>query len=184
MSERNTFARSLHDLGLGAWFGGSLMGVIGLNGAAADEDTADRDRVSTNGWAKWTPVNAAAIAAHLIGGTVILAANARRVQYQRGVDVSTAAKLAATGAAMAATAYTRVLGKRLERATEPEPGGGEGTEDLMSADDARRQMHIAQWAVPALTGVVMVLNSLHGEQQRPEEQRRGILQRVTGRDVP
>lgn len=32
-STRNTLIRSMHDLGLAAWFGGSLMGAIGLNGA-------------------------------------------------------------------------------------------------------------------------------------------------------
>ena len=31
----NTVARTLHDLGLAAWFGGSLMGATGVNGAAA-----------------------------------------------------------------------------------------------------------------------------------------------------
>jgi len=36
MSERNTVVRSLHDLGLAAWFGGSLAGAVGINGAAAD----------------------------------------------------------------------------------------------------------------------------------------------------
>jgi hypothetical protein len=34
MAQVNTVARSLHDLGLAAWFGGSLMGAVGLNGAA------------------------------------------------------------------------------------------------------------------------------------------------------
>ncbi|MDT5205049.1 MAG: hypothetical protein QOD34_1685, partial [Mycobacterium sp.] len=34
MSTRNTVIRSLHDLGAAAWFGGSLMGAVGLNGAA------------------------------------------------------------------------------------------------------------------------------------------------------
>jgi hypothetical protein len=29
----NTLSRSLHDLGLATWFGGSLMGAVGLNGA-------------------------------------------------------------------------------------------------------------------------------------------------------
>jgi hypothetical protein len=28
MAQDNTFARSLHDLGLAAWFGGSLMGAV------------------------------------------------------------------------------------------------------------------------------------------------------------
>jgi hypothetical protein len=29
MADDNTVARSLHDLGLAAWFGGSLMGAVG-----------------------------------------------------------------------------------------------------------------------------------------------------------
>ena len=28
----NALARTLHDLGLAAWFGGSLMGATGVNG--------------------------------------------------------------------------------------------------------------------------------------------------------
>ena len=35
MAARNTLVRSLHDLGLAAWFGGTLMGAVGLNGATA-----------------------------------------------------------------------------------------------------------------------------------------------------
>ena len=35
-SNRNTFIRSLHDLGVAAWFGGSLMGAVALNGASKD----------------------------------------------------------------------------------------------------------------------------------------------------
>ena len=31
MTADNTVSRSLHDLGLAAWFGGSLMGAVGLN---------------------------------------------------------------------------------------------------------------------------------------------------------
>jgi hypothetical protein len=31
MAQDNTLARSLHDVGLAAWFGGSLMGAVGLN---------------------------------------------------------------------------------------------------------------------------------------------------------
>jgi hypothetical protein len=54
----NTLARSLHDLGLAAWFGGSLMGAVGLNGAAAVVDRPQqRLRVANAGWARWTPVN-------------------------------------------------------------------------------------------------------------------------------
>jgi len=55
MSTRNTLACSLHDLGAAAWFGGSLMGVLGVNGAAAQvRDPTDRARVAAAGWRKWT----------------------------------------------------------------------------------------------------------------------------------
>src|SRR6476661_9662800 len=101
MSSRNTVVRSLHDLGAAAWFGGSLMGAVGVNGAAgAVRDPQDRARVASVGWAKWAPVNAAAIGAHLIGGGMILAANRDRAKNQAGVRSNTVAKLIVTGAAL------------------------------------------------------------------------------------
>ena len=60
----NTVARTLHDLGLAAWFGGSLMGATGLNGAASVvDDPAQRLRVANSGWARWTSLNLAGVAA-------------------------------------------------------------------------------------------------------------------------
>ncbi|MFB8245574.1 hypothetical protein ACFY3O_30095 [Streptomyces sp. NPDC001046] len=181
MSERNTVIRSLHDLGLAAWFGGSLMGAVGLNGAARDESgtEATRDRIASAGWAKWTPVNAAAIGAHLFGGGGLLAANASRVATQQGVTASTAAKTVVTAAALAATAYARVLGKKVELASSTDPADAEKAEKHpIDVDKARRQLAYAQWAVPALTGCLVVLNALHGEQQRPVEQLPGMWERA------
>ncbi|MCX4721910.1 hypothetical protein [Streptomyces virginiae] len=43
MPERNTVLRSMHDLGLAAWFGGSLMGAVGLNVAAKGYSDSWRD---------------------------------------------------------------------------------------------------------------------------------------------
>ena len=55
VSTDNTVARALHDLGLAAWFGGSLMGATGVNGAASVvEDPTQRLRVANSGWARWT----------------------------------------------------------------------------------------------------------------------------------
>ena len=85
-STDNTVARTLHDLGLAAWFGGSLMGATGLNGAAAVvEDPTQRLRVANSGWARWTPLNLAGIAAHLAGGAVLTGANKGRLAGQQGV---------------------------------------------------------------------------------------------------
>jgi hypothetical protein len=39
---------------------------------------------------------------------------------------------------------------------------------------------VAQWTIPLLTGAFEVRNALHGEQQRPEEQARGVVQRARG----
>ncbi|MFC8146808.1 hypothetical protein ACFUKV_34495 [Streptomyces paradoxus] len=181
MTERNTAIRSLHDLGLAAWFGGSLMGAVGLNGAAQDEGGvgASRDRISSSGWAKWAPVNAAAIGAHLFGGGGLLAVNAHRVAAQQGVGASTAAKTVITAAALAATAYARILGKKVELASSTDPADAEKAgKHPIDLDKAHRQLAYAQWAVPALTGCLVVLNALHGEQQRPTEQIPGMWERA------
>ena len=46
MTTRNTVLRTLHDAGAAAWFGGSLMGAVGLNGAAAHaQNPAERTRL-------------------------------------------------------------------------------------------------------------------------------------------
>ena len=37
---RNTLSRSLHDLGLSAWFGGTLANAVSLNPASAQASTA------------------------------------------------------------------------------------------------------------------------------------------------
>ncbi|MGI8435227.1 MAG: hypothetical protein ACR2LE_10910, partial [Nocardioidaceae bacterium] len=90
MSERNTLAHFLHDAGLAAWFGGSLMGAVGVNGAAADvDDPRQRARVANSGWSRWTPFNVLAIGAHLFGGAQLLKANKSRVTTQKGVLANT-----------------------------------------------------------------------------------------------
>ena len=178
MSERNTVVRSLHDLGLAAWFGGSLAGAVGFNGAAADvPDEKLRLRVANSAWARWTPVNLVAVGAHLVGGAGLLLANSDRVAGQKGVGASTVAKLALTGAALGVTAYSRALGKKLEQA-DGEPVRG-GTDPLPTTSPevakAQQQLKVCQWLIPALTGGLEVLTALHGEQQRPNQQATGIL---------
>lgn len=218
MSTRNTTLRALHDVGLAAWFGGSLFGLTGLNAAA--EEAGDRrsaDRLESIGWAKWSPVNTAAMAAHAVGGLGLLAANRKRAVVQKGHTGTAGAKLALTGAAVAATLYSRLLGKKVEDAvvhdasgvssstTSHVPGstasqGGSTTagEAAREADKragqtvsqiaeqlpvdvarAQRQLHALQYAVPVLTGAVLVLSAQAGEQQRPGDQLRGIARRAT-----
>jgi hypothetical protein len=181
MTADNTVSRSLHDLGLATWFGGSLMGAVGLNGAAAEvAEPKQRLRVANAGWNRWTPVNLAGIAAHVAGGAVLLGANKGRVASQQGVAQATLIKTTLTGAALAATAWSRTLGAKLDQAGEiPVEGATDpnaGTpEDVAKA---QRQLMVLQWLIPALTGAVLVLNARMGEQQRPAQVTGGMLGRL------
>lgn len=178
---RNTFARTLHDVGLAAWFGGTLMGAVGVNGAAADvTDPRQRARVANAGWARWTPVNLAAIGAHLTGSVLLLKANKGRVSRQQGVGASSAAKTAFTAAALAATAYSRILGQRIQHAGDVPVDGGTSPNAATPPEVASAQQQLAalQWAIPALTGGIVATSALQGEQQRPSEVLRGSAKRL------
>jgi hypothetical protein len=180
-STDNTVARTLHDLGLAAWFGGSLMGATGVNGAAAVvQDPTQRLRVANSGWARWTPLNLAGIAAHLAGGAVLTGANKGRLAGQQGVAAASTIKTALTVAALGTTAYARVLGKRLERAGDVPVEGGTTPNPTTPEEVARaqRQLTALQWVIPALTGAVLVVNARMGEQQRPTQISKGLLARL------
>jgi hypothetical protein len=169
MSNRDTVIRSLHDLGLAAWFGGTLMGAVGLNGATAEaKDPTERLRLSSDGWARWTPVQVAAIGAHAVGGAGLILSNRKRVATQPGAGSLTAVKLILTVATAGVSAYAGVLGSRLKKhqsegtvgTTEPAPGAS------AELEKAQQQLKLVQWTLPALTGVLLVMGAIQGEQQR------------------
>src|SRR4051794_34512087 len=111
---RDTLSRSLHDVGLSAWFGGTLANAVALNPAAAEADSATGTGAVANvGWDRWTPVNAAAIGLHLAGSIGQLVGNKERVAAQQGVAGMSVLKTLLTVAALGATAYSRVLGRKV-----------------------------------------------------------------------
>ena len=112
---RDTTFRTLHDIGLAAWFGGSLFGLTGLNTAAEEaSDQRTTARISAVGWAKWSPVNTAAVGVHLVGAGGLLLANRKRALLQKGATGTAATKLGITAAAIGASVYARLLGKKIE----------------------------------------------------------------------
>ncbi|KQX08201.1 MULTISPECIES: hypothetical protein [unclassified Leifsonia] len=172
MSQRNTLVRSLHDLGLAAWFGGSLMGAVGLNGAAAKAEPANQKLViSSVGWGRWAPVQLAALAAHGVGGVGLIVGNKARIAADSGTKANTVVKLILTGVAGGATLYSAILGGKIakhaaegegaEGVTEP---GAETSHELAATQSKQR---VAQWVLPVVTGVLIVLAAQQGEQQRP-----------------
>src|ERR1700761_6478740 len=109
--------RSLHDLGLAAWFGGALMGTIGVNGTAARSTSSQdgEDLVSGVGWDLWTPVGAAAATIHVFGAVGLVLDDRTRLRHQRGTRKMAVAKTTATAAALAVTGYTAWQGRRVEQ---------------------------------------------------------------------
>jgi hypothetical protein len=181
MPERNTIARSLSEVGLAAWFGGSLMGAVGVNGAAAQVDQPGlRAGVANAGWSRWTPVNLAAIGAHLVGSLILTGGNKGRIAGQKNVPSTAIAKTAVTAGALAATAYARVLGQKVINAGDvPVEGGTDpSAETPPEVADAQRKLSAMQWAIPALTGSLLVMDALMGEQQRPNQVASGFVQRL------
>jgi hypothetical protein len=175
-SNRNTVIRAMHDLGGAAWFGGTLMGAIGVNGGSKDvKDPAERTAVAAAGWARWAPISAAAIGAHLIGGAGLLAANRDRVRAQQGAAANALIKSVLTAAAIGTTVYSGILGAKIasEAGSAPVEGGtvpSEGTPDKVAK--LQQQQRVLQWITPALTGGILILGAQQGEQQRASEQLR------------
>jgi len=178
---RNTLSRAFHDLGLAAWFGGTLANAVSLNPAASEAGLSSRTGAVANvGWDRWTPVNAAAIGLHVVGSLGQLGGNRGRVKAQEGVAAMALTKTALTAAALGVTGYSRVLGKKVSQNTDVPAASG--TEPAPSTPpevaSAQRQLAVLQWAVPALTGALVVVSAFAGEQQRPSEVKKGVIGRL------
>ena len=182
MTHTNTLSRTLADVGLAAWFGGTLANAVSLNKAGAAASNGAAAAVADAGWKAWTPVNLAAIGAHAVGSAGVLAANKGRVAGQQGVASLSAVKTALLAVALGTTAYSRVLGQKV--IAHPEQDAHDGTTPTERTDEgvakAQQQLSVLQWAIPALTGALLVINARQGEQQRPTAVAGGILSRLTG----
>jgi hypothetical protein len=181
MAFQNFPSRALHDVGLAAWFGGTLANAVSLNRAAGQTDRySEAGRVANTGWDLWTPVNAAAIGMHLFGAVGQLMGNKGRLTSQKGVAGMSVLKTVLTGAALGVTAYSRVLGKKVSKQPDvPVASGTEPTETTPpDVAKAQQQLKALQWAIPAITGAMVVVTAYAGEQQRPTSVKAGILQRL------
>ncbi|HEX8511315.1 MAG TPA: hypothetical protein VF635_17690 [Propionibacteriaceae bacterium] len=181
MTTTNIPSRVAHDLGLAAWFGGTLANAVALN-RAAGETTSDSSagRVANAGWNAWTPINAAAIGAHLVGSVGQLQGNKERLFSQKGVASMSITKTVLTVAALGVTAYSRVLGQKV--AADHSVPVESGTEPSASTPDdvasAQKQLKLLQWVIPALTGALVVVTAYAGEQQRATAVKVGVLDRL------
>jgi hypothetical protein len=117
---------------------------------------------------------------HVAGSVGQFAGNKARIAGQGGVGSMVLAKSALTVAALVATGYSRVLGKKVSQqvAVPAESGTEPASGTPMDVANAQRQLAALQWAVPALTGALVVVSSFAGEQQRATEVHKGLLGRL------
>ena len=178
MATDSTLSRTLHDVGLATWFGGALMGAVGVNGAAAAIGGRQGARVAERGWSRWAPVQFAAVGAHAAGALGLTWSNRGRLGRQRGVASLATAKALVTAAAVGATAYAAWLGQ--QTADDPEPP----VPPRMPRSGSRRRRGRRQ-ATPGHPAVgraradraLLVLNAKMGEQQRPQNVVQGVVER-------
>ena len=178
---QNTVSRTLHDVGLAAWFGGTLANAVSLNAAAgAARDDRSAGAVANTGWDRWTPVNAVAIGAHLVGSIGQLAGNRERLTAQQGVATMALVKTGITAAALGATAYSRALGRKVSAAGDVPADSGTspsfGTPP--EVESAMKQLRVMQWVIPTLTGALVCVSAYAGEQQRASEASAGVVKRL------
>ncbi len=109
-------------------------------------------------------------------------ANKARLVGQRGVASVSVVRTGVLLAALGATAYSRIVGQRvIANPSEPVSDGTTPTADTDPAvAKAQRQLDLLQWVVPALTGVMLILSALQGEQQRPTSVARGVVDCIVG----
>ena len=179
----NTISRSLHDVGLALWSGGSTMGALGVNGAATAAEPKERLRVAGEGWNRWMPAHMGAVAAYGLGSIGLTRGNRGRMRAQKGVARLAAAKTVLTAAALAADAYAGVLGRRAQKAGDvPVEGATQpATDTPEEVASTLKRLKVVQWVVPALTGALVVVSARMGEQQRPQAVARGVRDRLLRR---
>jgi len=179
--------RTLHNVGLAAWTGGSLMGAIGLNGAAAAlDDPAQRSKAATGGWSRWAPVNAAAIGSHLVGAAGLLVTDWPRVRHQQGVAKSSAIKTVTTGVGLGVAVWSAVLNRSMVKAGAVPVAGATEAASATPPQVARtlRQLKLVQWLNPAAGLALIALSDWQSQQQRASEAAKGRTRRLLPGSVP
>ena len=164
MTTYGTTIRATHLLTNAAWLGGSLMGAVALNPASRHGvDSHERAEPADAGWHRWDPVQTVAIGLHLLSGIAIVADNRHRViarpPTMTAVVIKTALTGVAVGVSVAAFRIGAELGDTLHRA-DLDAGSGRKARSLAA------HLKWLQWATPATTAGLLVLDADLGERQR------------------
>ncbi len=179
MNEPSKFGKAAHNLGMSAWFGGTLFGQVSLNPTVSSiSDRSERGRVLNEAWARFQAVNLPAALSALLGwrlGGVRKDAELRAPGLTRAKDVLlggaafntiASAVLGATVASGAQRGFTPV-----RSGTTPAPDTPPG-----AARALRLLRFFSNGSVALLAASVVVSGLIEASTPKP----RGLLSRLLG----
>ncbi|MBB3675114.1 hypothetical protein [Modestobacter versicolor] len=188
-SDNHYMAQAVHDLGSALWFGGTVMGVAGVNKSGADlTQGIDRVRVASAAWSRFAPAQWAGIAATLVAGLRLTQVGGRRVALQQGFARVGAIKAGLAVAGAGATAYSAYSGAKIGKLAEEADRQG----NLLEVKDAtiptpatppeiatwQRRQRATQFVVPLLAGANIVCNSWLVQSYRAGSTLKGVTRRL------
>jgi hypothetical protein len=187
--DSQSLAQAVHDLGSALWFGGTVMGVAGVNKSGADlTQGIDRVRVARSAWARFAPVQWAAIAATVGAGSRLTQGGTGRLALQQGFGRAGTAKAAVVALGAGATAFAAYSGSRIGKLAEEATARGEKVEVRDATIPAgstppeiatwQRRQRVAQFAVPVLSGANIALGAYLTQSYRTGTTVMGVAKRL------
>ena len=188
-TDNHFVAQAVHDLGSAMWFGGTLMGIAGVNKSGSElTQGIDRVRVASSAWARYAPAQWSGIAATLLAGLQLTRVGGRRVALQKGFGSVGALKAGLAVAGAGASAYAAYCGSRIGALAEQAAQRGEQLEvkdaTLPTAGTPeeiarwQRRQRVTQFAVPVLAGANIVCGSWLVQSYRAGATLKGIAGRL------
>jgi hypothetical protein len=188
-TDNHAVAQAVHDLGSALWFGGTVMGVAGVNKSGADlQQGIDRIRVASSAWNRFAPAQWAGIAATLGAGLQLTRVGGRRIALQQGFGTVGALKAGLAVAGAAATAYAAYCGSRIGQLAEETEARGEKLDvrdatrssEQTPAELAKwqRRQRATQFVVPVLAGANIACGSYLVQSYRAAATTKGVLRRL------
>lgn len=145
--------KAIGEVGLAAWWGGNLMGILGLNPAVEVlDDPEERGKMVDEGWARYQPYGALGLAAATISHIIMRRNPPRRPTqcYQTAAlvkDVCLGVAIVSSIASVALGEYSTEYGDDaytpMESATTPE------AETPEPVEKAQKGLSISSWALLA-----------------------------------
>lgn len=188
-TDNHAVAQAVHDVGSALWFGGTVMGVAGVNKSGSDlTQGIDRIRVAESAWSRFGPVQWLGIGATLLAGLWLTRTSGRRMALQKGYASVGVAKAGTAVLGAAATAYSAYCGMRIGKLAEEAARHGEQVEVKDATAPTpntpeeiatwQRRQRVAQYVVPVLAGANIVLGSYLVQSYRTMATAKGVLRRL------